>query len=275
MATTTIWGDVVANVAGEAATVEVLMPIGANPHSYEASARQAARLRDADLIVANGLGLEEGLENVIAAAHDDGIPVIYLAELLDPLPFAAADHAPAADSGEEGTDPHVWMDPLRVADAATALAAALDAIAPGPWTENGAAYRTDLADLDVAIADGIATIPAENRKLVTNHYAYGYYANRYGLTMLGTVIPAATTQAETSAAAFADLVALIEAEDVPAIFGSTSEPITLAEAIADEAGRDVAVVALYTGSLGDAGSGAETYLDMMRTVTRLIVENLR
>ena len=120
----------------------------------------------------------------------------------------------------------------------------------------------------------IEEVSPERRKMVTNHFSYGYYADRYGLTLLGTVIPAATTGAETSAADFAALVDLIEREGVSVIFGSTTEPTTLAEALSDEVGYEVKVVKLYTGSLGEAGSGAETYIDMMRSSTRLIVENL-
>jgi zinc/manganese transport system substrate-binding protein len=284
IATTTIWGDVAAAVAGDKATIEVLMPIGANPHSYEISARQAARLRDADLIVANGLGLESGLLDAIDAAGDDGVTVLYLAGLLDPRPFTGPDDhdddhegehdEPAGDHDDDGLDPHVWMDPIRVGAAAGHIAASLDSVAPGPWEANADDYLASLTALDAEIRDGIATIPDADRKLITNHYAYGYYADRYGLEMLGTVIPAATTEAETSAAAFAELVDLIVAEDVPAIFGSTSEPTDLAEAIAEEAGREVAVITLYTGSLGDPGSGAETYVSMMRTSTLRIVEAL-
>ena len=272
--TTTIWGDVAAAVAGDEASVEVLMPIGANPHSYEISARQAARLRDADLIVANGLGLESGLLDAIAAAADDGVTVLYLAERLDPVPFTgqASDHED--DDDHDGLDPHVWMDPMRVAAAAGHVAASLDSVAPGPWEANADVYLASLTALDAEIREQIASIPAADRKLITNHYAYGYYADRYGLDLIGTVIPAATTEAETSAAAFAALVDLIVSEDVPAIFGSTSEPTSLAAAIAAEAGRDVQVIALYTGSLGEPGSGAETYVTMMRTSTLRIVEAL-
>ena len=110
--------------------------------------------------------------------------------------------------------------------------------------------------------------------MVTNHFSYGYYADRYGITLLGAVIPAATTGAETSAADFAALVELLKQEGVSVVFGSTTEPTTLADALAEEVGYEVKVVRLPTGSLGEPGSGAETYIDMMRLSTRLIVENL-
>jgi zinc/manganese transport system substrate-binding protein len=120
----------------------------------------------------------------------------------------------------------------------------------------------------------VGEVAEGDRKLVTNHFAYGYYADRYGFEMLGTVIPAATTQAEASAAEYAELVEIIQESGVPAIFASTTEPTELAEALARDVGRDVQVIKLYTGSLGEEGSGAETYIGMMTTSTERIVEGL-
>lgn len=288
VATTTILGDVVANVAGEYATVEVLMPRGADPHEFEASARQAALLREADLVVANGLGLEEGLLDTLEAAEADGVRVFEIGPLLDPLPYAGPDvhdedEEPAeGDDHEEGTDhahengldAHVWMDPVRMARAVDLIATELDQVAGGDVLARAAAYRSELEGLHGEIESMITTIPPADRTLVTNHFALGYYADRYGLEMLGTVIPAASTQAETSAAEFAGLVDLIRREGVPAIFASTTEPTALAESIAAEVGREVKVIELYTGSLGEDGSGAETYVGMMRVSTERIVGGL-
>ncbi|MCZ7528725.1 MAG: metal ABC transporter substrate-binding protein [Acidimicrobiia bacterium] len=277
--TTTILGDVVENVAGDDALVEVVMPTGADPHTYEASARQAARLRDADLVVANGVDLEEGLLDTIESAEDDGVRVLRVGDLLGPEPFTGVDgeHAEAdADDHDHdgGLDPHVWMDPVRMIEAAGLVAAELAAVAEGDFAARAEAYQERLAELDREIAALIETIPADRRALVTNHFAYGYYADRYGLEMLGTVIPAATTASETSARQYAELLELIEREDVPAIFASTTEPTRLAEAIAADAGRGVQVIELPTGSLGEEGSETDTYIGMMRTTTRLIVEGL-
>lgn len=286
--TTTILGDVVANVAGDDATVEVLMPLGADPHEFEASAQQAALLRDADLVVANGLGLEEGLLDTLEAAEADGVRVFEIGPLLDPLPYAGPDvhdedeETAEGDDHEEGTDhahengldAHVWMDPVRMARAVDLVAVELDQVAGGDVLPRAAAYRAELEALHEEIESMIDTIPPGDRTLVTNHFALGYYADRYGLEMLGTVIPAASTQAETSAAEFAGLVDLIRREGVPAIFASTTEPTALAESIAAEVGREVRVIELYTGSLGEDGSGAETYVGMMRVSTERIVAGL-
>jgi len=161
-----------------------------------------------------------------------------------------------------------------MAQAVDLIAAELDEVAEGDFLARGTSYREDLEALDADIEAMIATVPESDRKLVTNHFAFGYYADRYGLEMLGTVIPAATTEAQTSAAEFAELVEIIEESGVAAIFASTTESTTLAEVIADEVGRDVEVLSLYTGSLGEEGSGAETYIGMMMTSTERIVEGL-
>ena len=269
LVTTSILGDLTANLAGDEARIEVLMPLGANPHAYRVSARQAARMREADLIVANGVGLEAGVLDVLAAAESDGTPLLLLGDLLDPQPLAGG-----RDHGDDGLDPHVWMDPVRMETAAGLIAARLADLSGGDFASRAAAYRSELEDLSAYITAQIATIPAADRKLVTNHLAFGYYADRYGLELIGVVIPAATTEAETSPAEYAALVALIEAERVPAIFGSTSEPVELAEAIASDVGHPVEIVRLYTGTLGEPGSGAETYLGMMRISTDRIVAAL-
>ena len=273
IATTTILGDIVANTAGDAVQVEVLMPLGADPHDFAPSARQAARLRDATLVVANGVGLEEALLDVIDAAGQDGVEVLRVGELLDPEPFAAG---LAADSVEviDGLDPHVWMDPMRMATAVDLIAARLSSGAGVDVSESAAGYRNRILDLNDEISRMIQGVPPERRKMVTNHFSYGYYAARYGITLLGTVIPAATTGAETSAADFAALVDLLKREGVSVVFASVTEPTTLADALAEEVGYEVKVVKLHTGSLAEPGSGAETYIDMMRSSTLLIVENL-
>jgi zinc/manganese transport system substrate-binding protein len=271
IATTTILGDIVRQTAGRVVDVEVLMPVGADPHDFAASAQQAARLRRAALVVVNGVGLEAGLLDVIEAAETDGVAVLRFGEGLDPLPFAGTH----ADDHEEELDPHVWMDPVRVADGVTVIAERLLEVAAIDVREAASAYRAEVLGLHDEIATMVELIPLENRKLVTNHFSYGYFANRYGLDLLGTVIPAATTAAETSAAGFAALVDLLGREQISVVFGSTTEPATLAKALTEEVGYEVRVVELYTGSLGEPGSGAETYVDMMRTSAQLIVESLR
>lgn len=278
--TTTILGDIVSETSGGAVQVEVLMPVGADPHDFAVSARQAARLREAVLVVANGVGLEEGLLDVIDAAEADGVAVMRVAELLDPQPVVIGEadselgQEPHSLDSNNGLDPHVWLDPVRMSRAVELIAGRLSTEADVDVTNSAAVYRASIQDLHTKISAMIEEVPPERRKLVTNHYSFGYFADRYGLTMLGAVIPATTSGAETSASDFAALIHLLQREEISVVFGSTTEPTTLAEALAEELGREVRVIELYTGSLGETGSSADTYLDMMRTNARLIAENL-
>ncbi len=260
--TTNVLGDVVAAVAGDDATVEVLLPPGADPHDYEPSARQAAAIEGADLVVANGLGLEEGLADVLANADR----LLEIAPAVDPLPFRTVASGPS--------DPHVWMDPLRMATAARLVAAELTDLAPAvDWSAGAEAYVAEMAAVDRDIAAILAPIPPERRKLVTNHDSLGYFADRYGFEVIGTVIPGGATLAEPSSAGLAELVAAIEREGVPAIFAETTEPATLAEALAAEVGG-VVVVELYSGSLGEPGSDAGTLAGVLRVDAARIAEAL-
>ncbi|MFQ5523556.1 MAG: metal ABC transporter solute-binding protein, Zn/Mn family [Acidimicrobiia bacterium] len=271
--TTSILGDVVVNLVDGEAEVEVLIPSGTDPHEYQASPRQVARLRQADLVVANGLGLEETLADVLAAAAADGVKVLEVGPRLDPLPLG---DVPCDPESGVGCDPHVWMDPLRMVEAARLIAAELADIAPEvDWASRAESYVSKLEAAHEEIVGLLADIPEERRVLVTNHEALGYFADRYGLEVLGAVIPGGSTLGEPSSADLAALVELIRVRGVPAIFAETTQPLALAEAVAAEAGRPVAVVRLYTGSLGAPGSGAETLVGMLLTDARLIAEALR
>lgn len=272
VATTTILGEVAANVAGGAAVVEVLMPLGASPHDFVASSQQVASLYEADLVIANGLGLEEGLVDVLAAAENDGVNVLEIGPLLDPLPVTEADreHNEEREGEQEHShgdlNPHVWLDPVRMQRAATAIADELTRIDDGvAWSEGADAYISELEAAHDEIETLIAAIPPEKRKLVTNHDSLGYFADRYGLAIVGVVIPGGSALGDPSSARLAELVAVIGAEGVPAIFVDTSEPYALAEAVAAEAGSEVVVVELYTGSLGEPGSGADTLIGLLLT----------
>lgn len=289
VATTTILGDVARQVVGDRGRVEVLMPLGADPHSFQASAAQAASLRRADLVVTNGLGLEEGLEGVVAAAAAEGVAVVEAAAFVDPLPFevgeddhdeeeVSGEHEDEAHEHEHGAlDPHIWTDPARMAEVVTGLGEALAAADPGcaaDHREAAAAYRDELLALDADIEHILDAVPADRRKLVTNHHALGYFAERYGFEVLGAIIPGGATFAEPSPADLAGLVETLRREGVRAIFAETTQQADLAEALAAELGGEVAVVSLYTGSLGEAGSGADTYIGMQRANAELIAAAL-
>jgi zinc/manganese transport system substrate-binding protein len=255
ISTTSIWGDVTANVVGSAARVEVLMPAGTDPHEFQPSARHTALLEEADLVIANGLGLEGNLVDLIEGADTE---VLEVGPALDPLPIG------------DGHDPHVWLDPLRVAEAVELIVGRL----PGVEGERGGSYREELLDTHQQLESLLADVPPERRLLVTNHHFLGYLADRYGLEVVGTIIRGTSTLAEPSPGELAELARVIRETKVPAIFVEAAEPTPLAEAVAEEAG-DVEVVTLFIESLGPPGSGAETYLGLLLTNAQRIAEALR
>lgn len=264
VATHSLLGDLATNVFGDEVEVEVLMPAGTDPHGFEPSATQVAMLSEADLVVANGLGFEAGLVDALDAAATDGVVVLELGAELDPLPLEDAD----------GEDPHWFTDPLRMARAAALVAEAaadIDGLDPAVVTEQAAGHAAAIEAADAEIAADLETVPADQRQLVTNHEVFGYFADRYGFDVVGTVIPSGTTLAEPSSAELADLVELIEDTGVAAVFADTSSSTDLAEVLAQETGEAIAVVELFSESLGEAGSGAETYLDLIRTNADRIV----
>lgn len=277
VATTTILGDLVHNVVGEDADVEVLIPVGVNPHDFQASSQQVAAIQRADLVVANGLGLEAGLHDVLEAATADGVRVWEVAPDIEPRPFVEVVEAEEAhEDHEDGDlDPHFWLDPLRVALAADLLAAELAKAAPGvDWSARADVYATELDSLDISSVERLAVVAPADRKLVTNHLSLGYFSDRYGFEMIGTVIPGGELMANPSSAQLASLVEVIEREQVRAIFTETIEPDTLAQAVADEVGYYVEVIELYTGSLGESGSDGDTLVGMLASNVRQVAEAL-
>ena len=304
LVTTGIWADVVSNVAcGGLAGIETLIPVGGDPHGYEPSLRDRERMENAALVVANGLDLEEGLEDTLEQVRDSGTLVFEFAEGMEPIPFASegAHHGEddeeeghdEDESGEEeegqdedeghdeeghgsGGDPHVWFDPHRVSEALPALArvltteVGLDAAAINACL---ASYLAELEAVDAEIAIKVEQLPAESRKLVTSHEALGYFADRYGFEVIGTVIPTPSSMAQTNPAHLEELAEMIEHEGIKAIFAETLHSVDDVKALASRVG-EVEVVMLYTGSLGPSGSGAETYLGFLSTNADLIVDAL-
>jgi len=258
VATTSILGDLVANIVGVNGTVEVLLPIGADPHDYQASARQVAAIQVADLVVANGLALEEGLAGVLESAKADGANVLELAPQLDPAPLG---------TGRDAPDPHVWLDPVRMADAARLISDRLTALDPTiDWTALADTYAAELLDADQRIREILSTIPDEHRSLVTSHDSLGYFAERYDFEIVGVVIAGGSTLVDPSSSDMSTLVQTINAAEIQAIFTDSTGATGLAEALAAEAEAVVVVVVeLHTGSLGGPGSGAETLIDMLTT----------
>lgn len=335
VATHSILGDLVENVVGDEATVDVLMPPGADPHDFEPSAQQIAQLQEADLVVANGLHFEEGLDDAIDQAEDAGAPVLFLGDELDPIPFSGPhthdhdddgddhadddhdhaedgedDHADDevaagadADADEHGDetgaedgeddhadedatedgedehadddlDPHWFTDPQRAAAAVGLIAEAVQTETDLDVSAGAEAYAAELTAADAAIEAQLAEIDEDQRVLITNHEVFGYFAERYDFEVVGVIIPGGDTLAEPSSAALADLVEEIEHEGVSAIFADSSASTSLADTLAAETGQDVVVVELFTESLGEPGSGGETYLELIQTNADRITEAL-
>jgi len=265
VATTTIVGALVEEVAGEGVAVDVLLPVGADPHDYQPSASEIASLHAADLVVANGLGLEEALLEALAAAQADGVRVLELGSQIEPLPM----------NGTEQPDPHFWFDPLRLGTAARALAAELARVDDsGDWEARAAAFASDLEAADREIRDILSVIPTDDRHLITNHDAFTYFAARYELEIVGSVFPGSDELADPSSSHLADLVRLVTLFDTMAIFSEAGQSSEMAEAVAAETGRPIEVVALYSDSLGEPGSGADTLIGMLLTDARLIADAL-
>lgn len=264
VATTSIWADIASNVAcGE--PVEALIPAGADPHSYEPSLRDRELVSGAALIVANGAGLEATTHDLLDAAIADGVNVVEVATHIDLLDGDKDDDHDESDEDEDEADehahgdgdPHVWQDPTRVAGALDVIASALTPAGHRTCVET---YREELLALDTEISGILATIPDDERILVTSHDSLAYFADRYGFEVVGTVIASTSTMAESSAGELAELAGLVEERSVRAIFTDALESASDAEALADRIG--VPVVPLITDAVTD---DAATYAGMMRS----------
>jgi ABC-type Zn uptake system ZnuABC Zn-binding protein ZnuA len=260
VATTGIVGDIVKNVAGDGVELTTLIGPGQDPHTYQPTPKDIAAIERAHVVFINGFHLEEGLESTIDAAAGRGGPVVSVSAGIRPR---------AAD------DPHVWFDPANVKIWTGNIEKSLSVLDPGnapAYRANAAAYVRQLDELDAYVRAQVAKIPPERRKLVTDHEALGYFADRYGFKVLGAVIPSVSTSAEPSAGDLAALIEVIRAQGVPAIFVGTTTNPKVADLVARETGARV--LPLHTGETGEAGSGAETYLGMMRANVDTIVAGL-
>ncbi len=269
--TTNILGDVVQRLVGDQAAVTVLMKPNADPHSFAISAREANAMRTADLVVANGLGLEEGVLQHVEAARAEGVATVEVGARIEPMEYRDGDAAGLPD-------PHFWTDPARVVTAVRLLTdevvAHVDGVDVPAVRARAEAYIQEISDLDADLAARFARVPAERRVLVTNHHVFGYLAERYDLEVIGAVLPSGTTLASPSASDLASLVTAIERHRVRAIFADTAQPARLAEVLAAEAGLTVRVVGLYSESLSDAGGEAPSYLAMMRFNAEAIIAGM-
>jgi zinc/manganese transport system substrate-binding protein len=275
--TTNILGDITREIVGDEAEVGVLMKPNADPHSFGLSAVQAAELENADLVVYNGLGLEENVLRHVEAARASGVATFAAGEAADPLTFRTGEEGgPDDEAGEP--DPHFWTDPDRVRKAAGLITDQVvehvEGVDEKTVRDNAARYDGQLAGLTAWMEQSFADIPEDRRALVTNHHVFGYLADRFGFRVIGAVIPSGTTLASPSSSDLRSLTRAMEEAEVRTVFADSSRPTRLAEVLREEMGGDVDVVSLYSESLTEKGKGAGTYLEMMRANTSAMTEGL-
>lgn len=275
--TTNILGDITQEIVGDEAEVTVLMKPNADPHSFGLSAVQAAQLERADLVVFNGLGLEENVLRHVQAAREAGAATFEAGKAVDPLTFQAHDEGgPEEEAGQP--DPHFWTDPDRVRKAAGLIAEQVaehvDGVNDKAIHANAERYDDQLADLTAWMDKSFDRIPEQRRALVTNHHVFGYLADRFGFRVIGAVIPSGTTLASPSSSDLRSLTRAMRRAGVQTVFADSSQPKRLAEVLRTELGGRVRVVELYSESLTTQGEGADTYLRMMRANTTAMTDGL-
>jgi len=278
VATTSIIADVVANVGGEHIELVTLIPPGSDPHGYVAAPEDLRALSEAHVIFVNGLGLEETLASVLENP-DGNAAVITVNTGVEPLATAEEEEHTAEDHeehGHEGTDPHTWLNVQNVRHWVENIEHSLSSLDPANATAYTAAaetYSAELAALDGEVRAAAESIPIEQRKLVTDHDALGYFATTYGFTIIGAIIPSFSTLAAPSAQELAALQDQIGSEGAKAIFVGASVNPALSDQIANDLG--IAVVIIYPESLSTAEGPATNYIDLMRYNINAIVEALK
>ncbi len=266
VATTTQLGDFAREVGGNAVDVEQILEPNTDPHDYEPRPSDVEAAANADLILTSGDELDQWAHELASDSGSD-------APLVD-LGAGVPVRLPAA--GGDGIDPHWWHDPRNAEAAVRETGRAMGEAEPARrafFAANATAYAARLRALDGRIARCIGSVPPAERKLVTDHDAFGYFANRYGLEVIGAVIPSQATQAQPSAQDLSSLIDEIEAAGVRAIFPESSLSGKVADAIARQTGG-TAAYSLYGDTLGPAGSSAATYIGMEQDNADAIVRGL-
>jgi len=274
-----VLGAVVAEVVGDSATVRVLMGNGVDPHDWSPSAKDIEQVRKADLVVTNGLGLETGLLDALDDAEHDGVAIFAATDHLRVREGHDTDHGHAADGDKtdghttdghtEGGDPHFWVDPVSMAAVVTALGEVLQADLGLDVGARVAAVLADLDALDREVRAEVDSLPPTRRKLVTGHESLGWFADRYGFTLIGAVVPGTSSQAETSAAQLAALRDAVRAAGVDVVFTEIGTPAAVAATVARETGARLVDVPTHT--LPDDGS----YRSFIATLVATVVDALR
>lgn len=278
VATTSIVGDVVAQVAGEQVSITTLLPPNSDPHTYQPTPQDIATISKADVIFVNGAGLEVFLEPILENANAEEKTV----DLSDDINLLTADEHSNSGRDEDqnidhdNQDPHVWMNPNNVIAWVNVIQETLGELDPAhaaEYQQNAQRYSAELRELDTWIATQVADIPAQRRTLVMDHLVFGYFAEEYGFQQAGAVIPGFSTLAEPSAQQIAEIIDTIEKLGVKVIFVSDTAPLGIAERVAEDTGSQL--IYLHTGSLTESGGLASNYIDYMRYNVNAIVQALQ
>lgn len=288
LASTSFLADIAQNVAGDRAVVESLLPVGADPHSYQAAPTDVSKIAESNVLILNGVEYEHFIEPLLENADGERLVIEATAgltphEMEEHGHEGEEEHAEGEEHPEEGEehaheagDPHMWLDPNLVITYVENIRDGLSEADPEgaeTYKANADAYIAQLNELDVFIKEQVESIPAERRLLVTNHEAMGYFAERYGFEVVDTIIPSLSSEASASAQEVAAAIKAIKASGAPAIFLGEVENADLANQIASETGVKV-VDSLYLETLTDGGPAA-TYIEMMKYNVTQIVEGLK
>jgi len=276
MATTTQLGSIaeqITDCAGGQTTT--LMSAGDDPHQFEASSAEIIDMISADLVIANGLGLESSLQGSLDNAQADGAEVMEVAPQLDPIPMDAHDHEDHAGHDHEhgAYDAHIWMDVSRMADGAELIGEKIaEVTGDEQYVTCGVEVADELRVTDAEIEELLSEV--DSARLVTDHAAYGYFADRYGIDISGVVIPGGSTDGEPSSQDLTELTALLDDKGADALVTSKATTNRMITALAEETDQDLPVVELYESAIGEPDSDVATYQDAMLYNAKALVEAL-
>jgi ABC-type Zn uptake system ZnuABC Zn-binding protein ZnuA len=286
VATTTQAADLARNVAGDDAQVTQLLTANADPHGYELRPRDVEALADADLVVRSGADLDDWLEDAIEQTANDA-PVVTLIDAVQTREGGhdehgeeghgeEEEHGEEEDGDEHAVDAHWWQDPRNAVLAVREIERALAIVDPphaSAYADRAESYRAEIERLDSVVRACWQRVPQRQRKLVTTHDALGYYADRYGLEVVGTVIPSLSTQGQPSSGEVAELARTIRREGVRVVFPESSVNSKVERAIADATGAEVGGE-LWADTLGPEGSDGATYVQSITANTRTMIEGV-
>jgi ABC-type Zn uptake system ZnuABC Zn-binding protein ZnuA len=271
LAAETFIADIAQNVAGDRLHVESMMPFAVDPHTYEPSPGDVRKVAQCQVLIVNGAGYEAFQERLLKNAG--GNPFVIVAS--KGLTSRKAHEGEIVENPNEA-DPHFWLDPTNVIRYVENIRDGLSQADPdgaATYARNADTYTAELKKLDAWIREQSARVPAERRMLVTSHDCFGYFSDRYGFKIVGTIIPSVSTEAMPSARQIAELVDHIRAAHAPAIFVEPETNPQLAQQVARETGVKV-VTDLYLETLTDKDGPAPTYMKMMQHNVNRIVSTL-